>query len=316
MSRFRFGFARCVTEQKTEANVEARFLSLYSLKCGEPFCVSLKPGESRKNSFPVARETENHHVVFQHPNGNSAPYCLLGFGKDLQMMIKTACQKGLRMTLMAMAGVLFFASNSHAAMITGGDTSVALDATTVSALVGLGFSVAPIAPATLTGLNADFPITGGDTTTMIDHSGGLAFTNGGVTADIENFVINLTNDTLTGDLIVPGFAPNPNYVFFDIRAGDTLTLDASLAGALSAAYAIPNLTGAPIGTATVSAITAAAPEPGTASIAGLGLLLACVSLIGRRRLLCRAAQGLASRRPTVNEIAKRPAAMGRQSLQL
>jgi len=63
-------------------------------------------------------------------------------------------------------------------------------------LVGLGFSIAPITPATLTGLDAVFPITGGDTTTQIFHSGGLAFTKGGTTLDLTNFTINLLNDTL------------------------------------------------------------------------------------------------------------------------
>ena len=119
---------------------------------------------------------------------------------------------------------------------------------------------------------AVFPITGGDDTTSINHSGGLAFTKGGVTADIENFVINLAGPNagkLTGELIAGGTTTN-NVPFFDIDAGNALTLDATLAAGLSSVYGIPNLTGASIGTATINA--SAAPEPRDAALVGIGIL--------------------------------------------
>jgi hypothetical protein len=196
------------------------------------------------------------------------------------MMIWNTCYKVLRTTLIATGGVLFFAAAGSAVPVSGGDTSVALNAGTVDALVGLGFSIAPVSPATLTGLTATFPITGGDTSTMIDHSGGLAVTKGGTTVDIEDFVINLGTDTLTGSLIAGG-ATTPNFTFFDIGAGDALTLDAALAGALSSTYGVPNLTGAAIGTATVSAVLT--PEPATVSLAACGLLAALVGVSRKRR---------------------------------
>ena len=150
-----------------------------------------------------------------------------------------------------------------------GDTSVALDSSTVTALGNLGFTVAAIPPATLSGLDADFPITGGNLSAgLIDHSGGLAFTKGGVTTDISDFVINLNTDVLSG-FVNSGTTLTP---FFDIGAktatGYPLTLDATLAGALTSIYGIPNLTGAPIGDATVT-ITSV-PEASTWGMMALG----------------------------------------------
>ena len=82
------------------------------------------------------------------------------------------------MAALAAGSILLLCSAAWAAPVTGGTTTVNLNAGTVTALVGLGFSVAPIAPATddltATPPKAVFPITGGDDTTNINHSGGLA----------------------------------------------------------------------------------------------------------------------------------------------
>ena len=191
-------------------------------------------------------------------------------------MYRNYFAKSFRTLVLATGGVLLLCSAAWAAPVTGGTTTVDLNAGTVTALVGLGFSVSPIAPATAslgaTPPNAVFPITGGDTTTNINHSGGLAFTKGGVTADIANFVINLAGPNagkLTGDLTAGGSTTN-NVPFFDIGAGNSLTLDATLAAGLSSVYGIPNLTGTPIGTATIN--TSAVPEPRDTALVGIGIL--------------------------------------------
>jgi hypothetical protein len=194
--------------------------------------------------------------------------------------------KGLRSVTLATSSILLLCSAAWAAPVTGGNTTVNLNAGTVSALVGLGFSVAPIAPATAdlgaTPPTAVFPIIGGDSTTNINHSGGLAFTKGGVTADIQNFVINLAGANagkLTGDLVAGGMTTN-NVPFFDIGAGNSLTLDATLAAGLSSVYGIPNLTGTPIGTAVINA-SSAVPEPRDAALVGIGILGVLALLRGR-----------------------------------
>ena len=175
------------------------------------------------------------------------------------------------------AGLLLaLSSGIDAATITGGNTSVALNSGTVTALTTLGFTIAPVGPATLTGLTAVFPITGGDTTSSITHSGGLAFTKGGVTTDITNFTINLLNGTLFGD-VNGGTTPT---TFFDIGAGDVLTLDPTLAAALSSIYTIPNLSGATIGVATVSATVA--PEPSSLVLISIGGALALATIRKRQ----------------------------------
>jgi len=191
-------------------------------------------------------------------------------------MYRNHFAKSLQTVILAAGSAFLLCSVAGAAPVTGGTTTVDLNAGTVTALVGLGFSVAPIAPATAnlgaTPPNAVFPITGGDSTTNINHSGGLAFTKGGITADIANFVINLAGPNagkLTGDLTAGGSTTN-NVPFFDIGAGNALTLDATLAAGLSSVYGIPNLTGTPIGTATINASTV--PEPGSAALLGLGAL--------------------------------------------
>ena len=85
-------------------------------------------------------------------------------------------------------------------------------------------------------------------------------------------MINLAGSNagkLTGDLIAGGTTSN-NVPFFDIGAGNALTLDATLAAGLSSVYGIANLTGAPVGTATINA--SAAPEPRDAALIGIGIL--------------------------------------------
>ncbi len=181
--------------------------------------------------------------------------------------------------------LLSVATLTNAATITGGTTSVTLDTATVEALTSLGFSVAPVSPSTLGGtpLMATFPITGGDTTSVINHSGGLAFTKSSTTASIENFTINLSGpkmDTITGQLSA-GSTTVTGVTLFDIGSGLSLTLDTQLAGDLSSAFGIPNLAGTPIGTASVNPTTAVTPEPASIGLVSVGILAA--AYLSRRR---------------------------------
>lgn len=171
-----------------------------------------------------------------------------------------------------LSSFLLSAAVALPATITGGTTSVALNSTFVSTVVGAGITPSAITPATLTGTTATFPITGGDTTTgIIDHSGGLSFTEGANSASIEDFVINLNTLVLTGNVIADNGTPTDGVALFNIGSGDTLTINSALASDLTAVFGVPNLTGALVGVATVSPVTSTAtPEPGAMGLQLLG----------------------------------------------
>jgi hypothetical protein len=179
---------------------------------------------------------------------------------------------------------VLFAGSAQPAAIVGGRTSVALNSSFVGAVTGAGITPAAVAPGTLMGTTATFPITGGDTTTgIIDHSGGLSFTAGTHSAVIENFVIDLNTMLLSGEVIANGGIPAMGVHLFDIGSGDTLTIDSTLATDLSAVFGVPNLTGATVGVATVSPITGSAvPEPST-----FGLLAFAAAAMGGIWLLAK-----------------------------
>jgi hypothetical protein len=175
---------------------------------------------------------------------------------------------------------LFFicAATSLPATITGGTTAVALDSTFVTTVTGAGISPAALAPGILTGTTATFPITGGDTTTgIILHSGGLSFTRGTNSAILENFVIDGNALLLRGEVIANGGTPMMNVNLFNIASGNTLTINSALASGLSAVFGVPNLTGATVGVATLSPVTASpVPEPSALALLSLGGVLAAV----------------------------------------
>jgi hypothetical protein len=172
----------------------------------------------------------------------------------------------------------------QAASLEDGVTVVDLNPMTFDELTNLGFSITPIAPATLNGLTASFPITG-RTPTVIDHSGGLDLTKNNSPANIQDFVINLDTNILSGL-----FTANGVYVsgvdFFDLSwngVTNEMTLDSRLAGILNRAYGAPNLTGAIIGTATITPAgePAPIPEPTSTTLIAGGLFIT-LALIRKR----------------------------------
>jgi hypothetical protein len=78
----------------------------------------------------------------------------------------------------------------------GGQTDLALDGGTLTALGGLGVAPGIIAPATLAGTTASFPITGGKVNAetlagSITHSGGISLTAGATRVALTDFDIRL-----------------------------------------------------------------------------------------------------------------------------
>lgn len=179
---------------------------------------------------------------------------------------------------------LFCSGYAIAATITGGTTSVVLNSGFVSTITGAGITPAAVPPGMLTATTATFPITGGDTSTgIIDHSGGFSFTKGSDSAVVENFVINLNTDLLSGTVIANSGMPAMGVDLFNIGAGDTLTINSALASDLSVVFDVPNLTGATVGVATVSPIVTSTPEPADAGLMAVAVLfLAGIRAFARR----------------------------------
>ena len=102
-----------------------------------------------------------------------------------------AFRKGL-----ALGRIRVSAVPSEAELRKTGATTVALDAGTLQAIVGLGVTPGIIGPATLEGTTAVFPITGGKVSLdlgggHVSHSGGISLTAGATVVRLENFDIRL-----------------------------------------------------------------------------------------------------------------------------
>jgi|tagenome__1003787_1003787.scaffolds.fasta_scaffold20827523_2 hypothetical protein len=173
----------------------------------------------------------------------------------------------------------------QATPITGGTTTVTFNTSTLSVLTGAGFSITPVSPATLntSPVAATFPITGGDTTTNITHSGGLNLAQNASTASLTNFNINLTNNILFGTVSAGGSSTS-NVALFDIASSGgttSLSLNSVLASQINAVFGVPLPAGTPIGTASIAA--SVAPEPASVGFAALGIACLMGGVIRSRR---------------------------------
>jgi hypothetical protein len=180
--------------------------------------------------------------------------------------------------------------NAQAASILGGTTDVTV--TAAQAITDLGLSFAPLGSATVTfngsGLPVvSFPITGGTLASngdaIIEHDGsGLSFTAGSNTLLLENFTINTASSSLFGLATANGSAVGI-VPLFNITPSLGLTLTSQAAGALSAVFGAPDLTGVEIGTAAVNPVTAPVPEPANWLMLISGFALLGASIRGTRR---------------------------------
>ncbi|MCU4187058.1 hypothetical protein K6U06_22025 [Acidiferrimicrobium sp. IK] len=155
----------------------------------------------------------------------------------------------------------------------GQATNVALDASTVKALTGLGVTLGTYGTATLNGSTVSFPITGGfaaihsDTSykpgyivgSIIHQGSGITLTAGGKTVTLSDFVVDPGDSILTGTvngkigvplLVLDGSAvkvtPTSNGVTLD---GTVAKLTQTAATALDQAFGTTALTaGIPLGT--------------------------------------------------------------------
>jgi hypothetical protein len=205
--------------------------------------------------------------------------------------------KTLAAGLTLAAATLTVAGTAHAQAlpIVGGVTGVTL--TSAPTLTGAGVTVGTLGSALFSPGSTGtplvfFPVTGGSLNTAtfagsIEHEGsGLSLSSGGTTLNLTNFVIDTVGLTLTGQAAVGSTALGA-VPLFNLSFGSNavspfvLSLTSAGAGALTALFGLPNLTGLEIGTANTLPITSAVPEPGTYALMLAGV--AVVALLAARR---------------------------------
>jgi len=187
--------------------------------------------------------------------------------------------------LLLLSGLIAIPASAAPLILGGGTTTVDLVPGVVQTLTDAGLTVSPLGTATLAGVTATFPITGGmiDTDTEmaeIFHNGsGLRFASGTEMLDLLNFVITASvtpgseSGLLTGEVL-----GTPGVPLFDIGPGLQLSLRSEAAGALTNVFGLPDLTGTVIGTA--AAAPEPVPEPSTFALLAVGGL----AVAGFRRM--------------------------------
>lgn len=143
-----------------------------------------------------------------------------------------------------------------------GATTVTLNTDTIGAVVGLGLTPAAVSPGVLGGdpLQASFPIVGNSKGGMIKHTGGLSLSAGADTLALTNYTIDVNTGVLTAKAELNGDSLG-RIPLFDLAllpagagcaASASLSLSGTAAGALTAIFGAPDLTGADFGTACVA----------------------------------------------------------------
>lgn len=172
--------------------------------------------------------------------------------------------------------------------VESGATTLRLAPATAAALGDLGLSVAPVGPARVSGGAIAFPITGGtiDPATAagrVAHSGGLAFSAGGTTVRVTNFVVRTDRRTP----VLTAAAGNARIPLLNLNLDDAAvirrgpgrvgtwvvrvqaSLTATGAGALNAAFGSELAPGTPVGRVDLRAQPSQVELSGGATTLGL-----------------------------------------------
>ncbi len=145
-----------------------------------------------------------------------------------------------------------------------GATIVTLDQGTIQTVVSLGLVPAAVEPGVLgmdgSDLQASFPIVGNLKDGVIRHTGGLSLSAGAATLSLTNYAIDANAGALTARATLNG-QDLGRLPLFDLAAAPKqsgcaatahLRLSSDAAGALTAIFAAPDLTGADFGVACVT----------------------------------------------------------------
>jgi hypothetical protein len=167
---------------------------------------------------------------------------------------------------LALVAALTMAATAPAAKL-GGKTTLAPNGETLDALAAEGVTVAPSGNADVTGKGIAFPITGGKVNVdkvsgKVKHSGGLTFSDHGVSLTVEDFVVKVGKKNVIRASVAGGGKVRLADLDLDKakikqRGGKVVisnvgvSLANKAAKALAATFGLPNLAGADLGEATV-----------------------------------------------------------------
>lgn len=181
--------------------------------------------------------------------------------------MKASMKRGIVLGVVAALGLFAVGSAAASVAPTGkarGATTVDLNTDTIGAVVDLGLTPAPVHPGALGAhgddLLASFPIVGNLSGGVIKHTGGLSLSTEDTRLTLTNYWIDTNEGVLTAYAEVDGAAVG-RLPLFDLGAAParsgcaataSLALSAEAAGALTAVFGAPNLTGADFGDACVS----------------------------------------------------------------
>jgi hypothetical protein len=190
--------------------------------------------------------------------------------------------------LCTLVGVLAGAQ-AHATPVIGGTTTFTVDPGIESIYNSLNVSASLIPPSS-GNLQSEpqtliLPITGGDTTAELDHSGGVILQAEGLNVDITNVVIHISGtdaNKVTADLSFQG--ATEGLAVADISGSNSLIIDASFAAQIQAVGGA-DLSGTTLATFNSQPELAgtAVPEPGQLGPITIGLLaLTAVKMKMRR----------------------------------
>lgn len=183
--------------------------------------------------------------------------------------MKAAVKRSVAIAVIAAIGLFTIGSVAGASVAPQGKargaTTVDLNTDTIGAVVGLGLTPAPVSPGVLGAhgddLLASFPIVGNILKDgVVKHTGGLSLSAGDTTLTLTNYWIETGSGVLTAYAEVNGDAVGrlPLFVLGAAAPQDgcfataSLALSSEAAGALTAVFGAPNLTGADFGVACVA----------------------------------------------------------------
>ena len=171
----------------------------------------------------------------------------------------------------AMIAMLAFVPAASAAKISGGKTVLQPKASTFEALADAGVTVAPSGDARANANGIVFPITGGRANpaapnAKIKHDGGLTFSGAGTAVTLQDYIVRIGKKNVIDSHVAGGGGA---VRLADLGLGKAkikekggrvivgkvkVKLARKAAKALSATFGLPNLTGAPLGKATVKIV--------------------------------------------------------------